>query len=820
MTNRTPRIGFGHLLASALLCMAAETSPAEWPAGVSPASAELLSPEWPSEQRHPLAPFSPAAIDWIGGGAAAPWKPIGATEGGGYELEAPWWSTLRFRIESDAPRTLMLRAAGVGRATFNGALRSGETYREGAWWIPVRLEAGANEWLLSPRGGEVWSPELREPRAAVELFAGDLTLPMAEPGAPEPLLASVALANTTTETIRGASVRSSWQGGELLTTLPDLPPLMIRKDAFLVAPPGLDAERETSITLELLGPDGSVWDRGGSTIFVASSADDLRVRTFRSRIDDTVQKYAVRPVVPAVDGIATPPALVFSLHGAAVDATNQAAAYASKSWAVHVAPTNRRPYGFDWEDWGRLDALEVLELALANEGADPSRVVLTGHSMGGHGTWHLGSLYPDRFAAVGPSAGWISRRTYPREQDAGDLGAAEQLLWRTFAGTDPRAMIENFRGRPIYAIHGDADDNVPAEQTERMLAALKESGIATESHIERGAGHWWDGFRSHGADCLDWPPLFDLFAKTRLPAPAEVRRVRFITPNPAVSPSRAWLTIRQQERQLEPSRADLDLEPAENRLSGTLENVAAFEVDLAGCLAEGPVSGELNGAAFEVPWPADRRLRMRRDGAGWTPAERWEPADKGPHRSGPFQLAFQNRMVLVHGTQGSEQEDLLGYERARYDAELFAYQGNGTPLLLSDTEFLAGGHAGRNVILYGNADLNSAWAELRGDCGVEFRNGRWSVGDLACAGDEFAGFYAFPRRDDDAALVGVVAWTGERGRRVSASTMYLRSGVAMPDVLVLDPRWFEGSGAGLVAAGYFGNDWSVAGGEFARGAAE
>lgn len=29
----------------------------------------------------------------------------------------------------------------------------------------------------------------------------------------------------------------------------------------------------------------------------------------------------------------------------------------------YCCPTNRRPYGFDWEDWGRMDALEVLEVA-------------------------------------------------------------------------------------------------------------------------------------------------------------------------------------------------------------------------------------------------------------------------------------------------------------------------------------------------------------------------------------------------------------------------------------------------------------------------
>ena len=28
--------------------------------------------------------------------------------------------------------------------------------------------------------------------------------------------------------------------------------------------------------------------------------------------------------------------------------------------------------------------------------------------MGGHGTWQIGVTYPARFAAIGPSAGWIA----------------------------------------------------------------------------------------------------------------------------------------------------------------------------------------------------------------------------------------------------------------------------------------------------------------------------------------------------------------------------------------------------------------------------
>src|SRR5262249_33534960 len=110
-------------------------------------------------------------------------------------------------------------------------------------------------------------------------------------------------------------------------------------------------------------------------------------RTFVSAIDGSVQYYAVQPAHPEPSG--PPPGLILSLHGAAVEAMGQADCYSSKSWAHVVAPTNRRPYGFDWEDWGRLDALEVLEQARRELKTDPRRTWLTGHSMGGHGTWHL-----------------------------------------------------------------------------------------------------------------------------------------------------------------------------------------------------------------------------------------------------------------------------------------------------------------------------------------------------------------------------------------------------------------------------------------------
>ncbi len=104
-----------------------------------------------------------------------------------------------------------------------------------------------------------------------------------------------------------------------------------------------------------------------------------RKRTFRSTIDGSVQYYGLVPARPEPGKNRRPtktprrPGLVLTLHGAAVEAIGQAEAYAGKPGLHIVAPTNRRPYGFDWEDWGRLDAIEVLERAQrrASDGSPP-----------------------------------------------------------------------------------------------------------------------------------------------------------------------------------------------------------------------------------------------------------------------------------------------------------------------------------------------------------------------------------------------------------------------------------------------------------------
>src|SRR5690606_10966751 len=165
--------------------------------------------------------------------------------------------------------------------------------------------------------------------------------------------------------------------------------------------------------------------------------------TFISAIDGSLQYYAVTPQ----SGTDTANAALFlSVHGAGVEAIGQARAYKPKDWGTLVAATNRRPRGFNWEDWGRLDAMEVLHIARQKFNPDPQRIYLTGHSMGGHGTWFLGATYPELWAAIAPCAGYPTLKGYGSADGLipdSSGSPMEQMLLRAGNQSDVIRLVQN-----------------------------------------------------------------------------------------------------------------------------------------------------------------------------------------------------------------------------------------------------------------------------------------------------------------------------------------------------------------------------------------
>lgn len=130
--------------------------------------------------------------------------------------------------------------------------------------------------------------------------------------------------------------------------------------------------------------------------------------------------------------------------------------------AIAVFPQAREGWGADTPD--AKAALAALDAVLEDEAGDPERVVLTGLSMGGFGTWDIAAAEPRRFAAISPVCG------PPRRATAADV----QHL-------------------PIWTFVGDEDHPTLVQGLRKIEAALLDVGADLRVTEYRGVGHnSWD----------------------------------------------------------------------------------------------------------------------------------------------------------------------------------------------------------------------------------------------------------------------------------------------------------------------------------------
>ena len=746
-------------------------------------------------------------------------------------LNQPQAGYIQAIIHSDSERPAILNVNGAGALYFNGALRPGDVYGYGYLSLPVQLRAGDNTLLVaSGRGG--LTAHLDAPKAAQQFNLGDPTMPDVLTTDKGELLGAVIVLNDSATPASALKIRATVGDRTVESRLPEIGPFTLRKVPFrfpvVVDKPGTAQH----VGLVLVGAQGEE-DEGKLDVSVVD-AFTTHKRTFISNIDGSLQYYAV---VPAKKPSKTN-ALVLTLHGASVEAIGQARAYKAKDWCTIVAATNRRPYGFDWEDIGRLDALEVLDIAKKKYPHDPARVVLTGHSMGGHGTWSIGTLYPNLFAAIAPSAGWVSFQSYAGGFRPTNPDAMEELFLEAAAPSDTLGRVRNTLEYKTYILHGDADDNVPVTEARTMKKALTDIGADFVYHEQPGAGHWW------GNECVDWPPLFETLKNARLKAADDPSPVDFTTPNPQVSCTLRWVTIvGQQHAGISSVRANV----IDGVLNVITKNVQKLDLRRPAAPVSEVVIDGVKFHSFHFPMHLDMVLLYSRgtmlsaQGAdaqndGWKPAwgelGNWKAGDKNPSRSGGFKQAFQHNMVFVVGSQGPDANRL--WRAARYLAESLYYRGNGAVDIWTDADYLKRrGHdrslRDRNVILFGNEDDNLAWKTLLAKCQIRVGDGRASwqdtgrgaavVGGLRIPREEYQGtntaaLITFPLPGSDTAFIGAFGITGPGGIDAIERLPILPSGAAYPDWTIFDAKLEPTRGTqAVVGAGNFDDAWRLFNGQ-------
>lgn len=181
--------------------------------------------------------------------------------------------------------------------------------------------------------------------------------------------------------------------------------------------------------------------------------------------------------------------LMLFLHGAGERGTN------IEKVTVHGPPKlvkTKKDFPFilvspqcpDEETWHDEDLLSLLDHVIAKHRVDTNRIYLTGLSMGGYGTWSLGSKYPERFAALAPICG------------GGDK--IPSLL----ANKEKKAAMKSLG---VWAFHGAKDPIVPIEESQRMTNALMRAGckdVKLTVYPEAGHDSWTETYKNQ--ELYDW----------------------------------------------------------------------------------------------------------------------------------------------------------------------------------------------------------------------------------------------------------------------------------------------------------------------------
>jgi len=737
-------------------------------------------------------------------GRAIAWKANKADTSGKFFDNDNTGGYLYLTYSSNKEESALLKVSGNGMLYFNAVPHAGDIYSSGWLNIPVNLKKGLNEIYvrMAKYADDGISAKLIFPYKPVMLNTEDITLPnvLTDKEAGN-LLGGIVVINTTAKPLMDFEIQTITEGKKVKVSVPLIPQMTSRKVAFTIDASGITQKRKYDCQL-ILSQNGRLIDQ--KTIKLeAVNSKEYYSNTFVSEIDGSVQYYGVCPQSKDDDN---PPALFLSVHGAGVEAIGQARAYKPKDWGVLVAATNRRPRGFNWEDWGRIDALEVLNEAVKKFNPDPKRIYLTGHSMGGHGTWYLGATFPGKWAAIGACSGYPTLVGYGSADGkipAAGITDTENTLLRASNGSNVIELAKNYSASGVYILHGDSDKVVSVDYARQMRKLLGEFHKDFSYYEYPGGSHWFSN------QAVDWPPLFDYFKWHSMRPDSVVNNIDFSTANVAVSSSYYWASVLQQQQALRYSRIRLTRNTKIKSISGETENVSILGISLTGFKPGDELTFDIDHQSIKYEVNATIPFVYLYHKNQWQVGDQPDPLQKGTTRNGTFKEPFNHRMVFIVGTTGNEAENLWSSNKARYDAETWYYRGNGAVDIIADKDFDPIKYPDRGIIIYGNATTNSAWKNLLSKCPIQVQRGSITYGTKLLTGNDLGAYLIWPRPDSRNALVAAISGTGLTGMYGAYSNQYFAGGSGFPDYLIFSADMLKDGVKGIKYAGFYDNDWHL-----------
>jgi predicted esterase len=445
------------------------------------------------------------------------------------------------------------------------------------------------------------------------------------------------------------------------------------------------------------------------------------VRAYRSRVDDSLQPYAV--TVPSDYG--KDPRrkwrLDVVLHGRDTNLTE--VKFLHQHAEDRAAPKGqdfiqldiygRGNNAYRWA--GENDVFEAVDTFVSAERTlgraqlvDPDRVVLRGFSMGGAGTWHIGLHHPDRWCVIGPGAGFTTTHGYIKGLPD-PLPAHQEACLTIYDAID---YAENAVNVPIVAYAGSEDPQLAAARN--IEAKLKPLGIPMTLLVGTGLEH-------------KFPPEWQKKAEEeyarylkdgRATYPTHLHFVTCTLRYPGVS----WLEILGLEHHFR--RSLVDAAHTESGYTVKTENVRSFRLALPPGALRQPVAVELDGSRLEArPYQVGGGLQLyfEKQGDGWHAMlpEKIYTAHLRQMRKinglqGPIDDAFTAPFLCVRGTGKPWHEATQQYADGslqRFGAEWDKFF-RGELTVKDDVDVTSDDIATKNLVLFGDPSSNALIAQV------------------------------------------------------------------------------------------------------------
>lgn len=450
-----------------------------------------------------------------------------------------------------------------------------------------------------------------------------------------------------------------------------------------------------------------------------------------------------------------------------------------------------------YRELGETDIMHAVDWAMRRFPIDPTRVTITGMSMGGIGSASVPFHRPHLFAAAEPLCGYHS---YLIRSDVSGRGLRP---WERYLAEERSNVMwaENGEHLPLFIVHGTQD--LPEENSGVLIDRYEKLHFSVKhEHPESGHNVWQETYEDLKG--LGW-----LLNRRRDLHPSHVR---FKTTRTRWNTS-AWVTVDELTGETTWGDIDARVQKKTKTIIATTSGIAQVTFKREGEVFEGaPVTVTIDGQ--RIAFDENEPIVLGREGGVRTGTWRkGAVAHAGLFKhgkvTGPIRDVFSEPIVFVYA---ADEEARANEQVARHFAKIRPGVTVAYPIM-SDVEFLAKNEPLANeraLFLVGRKNSVLSALERTSAFPIHVEPGSVTVGKERFTGKELGAAFVRPNPMRPDRYVVVVAGADVAGTLRAMSLPDLLPDFAVWDEALAPSRSQVLLGAGsLRAGGVFTKDWGL-----------